>query len=304
MKLMFDMILNKQQQVRSGWLIIMTFALMMFAQVIATIPGIIMSFDFDGSLTDGGLSLDTDLTSGGNIFYLQGIPMLVSFIVVLIIWKFFHKQSLNALGFKGPVRDLFFGLFFGAASITVIFFMLYFTGNLTVEESLFSPTFSWMIAGYFVIFIVGSLFEETFFRGYIITIMQSRKNHQWLIYLVSSLFFSIVHGVNPNVTLLGLINIFIVGILFAYMFIKTKSLLLPLGYHITWNFFQGNVFSFEVSALKTPAMYNVDLTTSNTLLTGGDFGLEGSLLATILILFGFIITRLYCSLTKRKPIQI
>lgn len=304
MELIIYMFLNKHQQVRSGWLILMAFVLIMFAQAIATIPGIIMHVDFEEILSGGALSLDTIITTGTNFIYMQGIPVLIGFIVLLIFWKVVHKQPIKALGFKGPVGDLFFGLFIGAASITVLFFTLYFTGNLTVEGSLFSPTFSWILGGYFIVFITVSLFEETFFRGYIITLMQSRKNHQWLIYLVSSLFFSITHGVNTNVTLLGLLNIFIVGILFAYMFIKTKSLLLPIGYHITWNFFQGNVFGFAVSGLKTPAMYNVNLTTSNTLLTGGDFGLEGSLLATVIILFGFIITRLYCSLTKNKSIQI
>lgn len=302
MNTLLTIIQNKYHQVRSGWLIIMTFVIMMIAQVIAAIPGIIMSFDFDNILSGGELSIDADLTIGGNIFYVQAIPMFVSFIVVLIIWKLLHKKTLKELGFTGPLRDLVFGLFFGGASITVLFFMLYFTNNLTVDGSLLSPTFSWMIVGYFAVFIVGSLFEETFFRGYIIKIMQSRKNNQWMIYLVSSLFFSVMHGVNPNVSLLGLLNIFIVGILFAYMFIKTKSLLLPIGYHITWNFFQGNVFGFEVSGLETPSMYNIDITSSNTLLTGGSFGLEGSLLATAVIIIGFIITKLYCTLFNKKTI--
>lgn len=296
------MIYNKNQQVRSGWFIVLTFVVMMVAQTIAAIPGVLIGLDFDDILSNGEISIDATLTSGANIFYTQGIPMLVSFIVVLIMWKVLHHENFKAIGFRGPIKDLFFGLFLGAASITLIFFMLFSTDNLTVDGSLFSPTFTWMIAGYFVMFIVVSLFEETFFRGYIITVMQSRKNKQWVIYLVSSLFFSIMHGVNPDVSIIGLLNIFIVGILFAYMFIKTKSLLLPIGYHITWNFFQGNVFGFEVSGLETPAMYSIDVTSNNTLLTGGDFGLEGSLLATAVIIVGFIITKIYCTLSNKKTI--
>ena len=69
--------------------------------------------------------------------------------------------------------------------------------------------------------------------------MASRGNKKWLIYVASALIFSIAHGLNPNVSILGLVNIALVGILFAYMFYATNSLWLPIGYHITWNYLPG-----------------------------------------------------------------
>ena len=54
--------------------------------------------------------------------------------------------------------------------------------------------------------------------------MESRGNPKWLIYVVSAVVFSLAHGTNPNVSVFGLVNIALVGILFAYMFDATKSL--------------------------------------------------------------------------------
>ena len=111
--------------------------------------------------------------------------------------------------------------------------------------------------------------------------------------MASALIFSIAHGLNPNVSILGLVNIALVGILFAYMFDVTKSLWLPIGYHITWNYFQGNVFGFAVSGTSPNGIYVVEIAEGRDWLTGGAFGLEGGLAATLLILLGFIATRLY-----------
>ncbi len=56
--------------------------------------------------------------------------------------------------------------------------------------------------------------------------------------------------------------------------------MMAVGFHITWNFFQGGFFGFNVSGATTEAIYPV-IVLKNNLLTGGDFGLEGGLLTTL-----------------------
>ena len=116
-------------------------------------------------------------------------------------------------------------------------------------ESIVKSQFSVFTISFLLLFILVGFSEEMFFRGYVMSTMASRGNKKWVIYVASALIFSIAHGLNPNVSILGLVNIALVGILFAYMFYATNSLWLPIGYHITWNFFQGNVFGFAVSGM-------------------------------------------------------
>ena len=129
------------------------------------------------------------------------------------------------------------------------------------------------------------------------TTLADNGNSKTVVYIVSSLIFGVAHLLNPNVAVLGIINIFLVGLLFAYMYDKTKSLWMPIGYHITWNYFQGNVFGFPVSGTTPHGLYGIDVSMGNNWLTGGSFGLEGGLLATLMIVLGFVVTNLY---TKKR----
>jgi len=104
---------------------------------------------------------------------------------------------------------------------------------------------------------------------------------------------------NPKLSALGIFNIFLVGILFAYMFIKTGNLWMPIGYHITWNFFQGNVFGFSVSGITMEGVYAVEYLEDN-IITGGNFGLEGGVLATVVIGVGFLLTKIYPTKKRHK----
>src|SRR5690606_35583110 len=124
------------------------------------------------------------------------------------------------------------------------------------EFSIYTLTF-------LLLFILVGFFEEMFFRGYVMSTLESRGNRKWVIYVVSALVFSLTHGTNPNVSVLGLVNIALAEILFAYMFDVTKSLWLPIGYHITWNYFQGNVFGFAVSGISPHGIYNVSIESGN-----------------------------------------
>lgn len=287
---------NNAGQVRSGWFIILGFSLVLFFQSIFTIPGMGMLANLEG-LASLDLSTKELMLTMDNYPWIflavQGGGTLGGILATLILWRFINKKSLRKLGFTSSLSDLIFGLVLGAISITLIFFILLMTGNVTLINSLLTPEFSIYLFTFFLIFIVVAFFEEMFFRGYVMKTMANRGNKKWLIYVVSALFFSIAHGANPNVSFLGLINIALVGLLFAYMFDVTKRLWLPIGYHLTWNYFQGNIFGFPVSGLKPHGIYQVDTSIGSDIITGGSFGIEGGLMATIMISLGFFITYIY-----------
>src|SRR5690625_993937 len=263
---------------------------MFLAQAIFMTPGLVIFELMEGA---GETNLDILDKYPWITLLVQGGGTVGSILIILLFWRYLNKSTLKEIGFRGSLRDLGFGLFLGALSITVITFILMLTGNISLINSFSDPEFTVYALTFLILFILVGFFEEMFFRGYVMSTMASRGNGKWMIYVVSSLFFSIVHMTNPNVSVLGLINIALVGFLFAYMFDVTNSLWLPIGYHITWNYFQGNVFGFAVSGTTPYGIYNVDITSGNVLLTGGDFGLEGGILATFLIVLGFLATRYY-----------
>jgi membrane protease YdiL (CAAX protease family) len=290
------LIKNSFGQVRSGWLILLAFIMMLLAQAVFMIPGFVV-FGLIEGVNELAYS-NQDIMVALNkypwiVLLVQGGGTMGAIGVTFLLWRFLNKETIKALGFRGSLKDLGFGLFLGAISIIVIFFILMVSGNITLMNSFLEPKFTVYTLTFLLLFLLVGIFEEMFFRGYVMSTMASRGNKKWVIYVVTALLFSIVHATNPNVSVLGLVNIALVGILFAYMFDVTNSLWLPIGYHITWNYFQGNVFGFAVSGTTPHGIYNVDVSLGNELLTGGAFGLEGGLLATTLIIIGFMATWYY-----------
>ena len=86
----------------------------------------------------------------------------------------------------------------------------------------------------------------------------------------------------PNINFLATLNLFLAGIVLGIYYIHKSNLWLPIGMHLTWNFFQGPVFGFEVSGIEAESIINQSVSGSD-LLTGGAFGFEGSLLCTFAI---------------------
>ncbi|WOV87774.1 CPBP family intramembrane metalloprotease [Sporosarcina oncorhynchi] len=292
---------NERNQVRAGWLILITFVTMFIAQQVFALPGVfaLMVVDFSSLSTGSEAEVLNAFDRHPWVFLLsQGGGTIGGMLITVLLWKFMNKRTLKELGFRGPLKDLGFGLLLGALSIFIIFVLLYVTGNIELLNTFSTPEFSIYTITFLILFILVGFFEEMFFRGYVMSTMANRGNSRWLMYVVSAIIFSLAHGMNPNVSILGLVNIALVGVLFAYMFIATNSLWLPIGYHITWNYFQGNVFGFAVSGLSPHGIYNVSVEGGNDLLTGGAFGLEGGLLATLLIVLGYFATRFYAKNRK------
>lgn len=207
---------------------------------------------------------------------------------VLLALRFIDKKRLADIGvgsLGAHYKEFTYGLALGAVSMVAVFAVLLASGNITLENSLAEPAFSWNLLTGMIHFIVVGLVEELYSRAYSISALSETWN-PWSAAVVTSVIFSLLHMGNPNISPSGLINILLVGLLFAYMFLRTGSVWMPVGYHITWNYFQGCVFGFPVSGGQVQGMYTV-AASHDDVLTGGAFGPEGGLLATVVILAGF-----------------
>ena len=291
---------NKFGKVRSGWLIAFSGLMVLFGQTMFMMPGITMVSLLELSNEHADLALSTENMSPLLLVMTQGAGTFGGIAATLVVFRAVNKKNPNKLGIQGPPLDMLFGLLLGAGAMTVIFFVLLETNQITLMNQLSNPAFSMYTWAFLLVFILTGFFEEMFFRGYIMQTMLERGNKRWVIYIVSAVVFGLAHISNPNVQWIGIVNIILVGFLFAYMFETTKSLMLPIGFHITWNFFQGSVYGFPVSGLAPHGLYDVNVSTGYDLITGGSFGIEGGLMATLLIGISFVLTYLY---TRKRQIN-
>ena len=168
----------------------------------------------------------------------------------------------------------------------IVFIILVASKNISLENSLLRPNFNSSLLTGLILFIFVGINEEMFARGYCMTVLKQTGN-KWVIVIVSSIIFSLMHSLNPSMSFLSYLNLFLFAVLAAYMFIKSNNLWLSIGYHITWNYFEGNVFGFQVSGLSTSSLYTLSAP-ANNIITGGSFGPEGGLVVTFITLVCFI----------------
>ena len=101
---------------------------------------------------------------------------------------------------------------------------------------------------------------------------------------VSAVTFGCAHLANPGVTPLALINLILFGVFAALYMIYFDDIWGVCGIHSLWNFSQGNIYGISVSGTsKSESFFRTYPKASNAALTGGKFGIEGSIFTTIVL---------------------
>lgn len=137
-----------------------------------------------------------------------------------------------------------------------------------------------------VAFALPAAAEEAVFRGYLFRTLIDGAGPFWATVL-TSLVFALAHGGNPNVAGLGLLNIFLAGVLLAVAVLRTGSLWFASTLHLGWNWVMAGPLDLPVSGLESfdIPLYDV-VAGSPAWLSGGAFGPEGGLAGTIAVTIG------------------
>ncbi|KEI14343.1 CAAX protease [Clostridium novyi B str. ATCC 27606] len=242
------------------------------------------------NISSGREVIDFLLNTEIGMFLLKIIESICLLSTIFLLLKVFDNKTIKDIGIKDLNKNykyLIYGLILGAVSITGIFLILLMGKLIVLENSLKRPIINIYILIDILLFTLVGINEEVLCRGYILNVLDVKKK-PIRSSIISSAIFSLLHILNPNVKIIGMINIFFIGLLFSYMYIKTKNLWMSIGYHITWNYFQGNVFGFPVSGQnKFSSIYNIEYI-KESIVTGGGFGPEAGIVVTLIISISFI----------------
>jgi membrane protease YdiL (CAAX protease family) len=129
-------------------------------------------------------------------------------------------------------------------------------------------------------FLVQGGSEELLVRGYVYQALRQRWRRSTAM-LSSALLFAVLHGANPDVSPIALLNTFLAGIILAFLVERSGSLWSATLAHGVWNFAVSCLVSLPISGVRLPHLlaFAVD---GPALLTGDGFGPEGSLLLSLL----------------------
>ncbi len=123
--------------------------------------------------------------------------------------------------------------------------------------------------------------EELLFRGILFRIVEERTG-TGIALVLTGVLFGLSHLFNPHASLWGAIAIGIeAGGLLTAAYVATRRLWVPIGVHFGWNFAAAGLFGTEVSGNGTPQGLLDAVTAGPSIVTGGDFGPEGSLYSVL-----------------------
>jgi membrane protease YdiL (CAAX protease family) len=276
------------------------------------IGGIVSSILFFPVIQSGELTY-----SSLSIMLLSVFLLTISITLsTLISVKFLDKRGFHEFGFQiGTAwwKDFKYGLLLGGGLIFMIFLIELLLGWIHVEDSfiVLSTNLPFVISILIplIYYIAVGYYEELFSRGYQLTnlaegLAGNRVSPTAAILvavLISSIVFSFFHTNNPHSSLLSTINLCLAGFFLAAGYIFSGRLAMPIGLHISWNFFQGNVFGFPVSGTNTLfATFLKAKQSGPDLWTGGKFGPEGGLIGTAAILIGIGLIMYYYWHDKKR----
>lgn len=223
------------------------------------------------------------------LFSLLIFPFLLVF--CLLINKFIYQQPIQSMGFYSNklISKYLFGMIAGMLIILMIYVinLLFGAMNSTLNPNIQWLTISWLIA----LFMIQGFTEEVIARGFLMNKLAKQIGIPLAIF-INSLFFSILHFLNPNVSFFSLVNIFLAGIVFSLLFYWSDNIWFTGAVHSFWNLTLGVFIGNEVSGQRLPGtIFNSVSNKDLTLINGGSFGLEGGIVVTVIsiILIGLLL---------------
>ncbi len=203
------------------------------------------------------------------------------------------RRTPGALGFawtREVPREVALGLAITGGALCAVAGGLAFAGELRWTPDSGSPGgYALELARDLLLWGVAAAAEEALFRGYAFQAL-ARGIGPVAATLVASAGFAAAHWRNPNLDVLAVLNIFLAGILLSIAYLRTRSLWFATALHTGWNWMMGTVLALPVSGL---ALVNTPLYDGRELgpdwLTGGAFGPEGGLAATVAFLLALVV---------------
>ncbi len=221
----------------------------------------------------GGVVQPWSLLATGALLVLLGVG------VTWLSLRRMEGRGLRTVGLwfaPGNLRRAAIGCFFGGLTPALVASGLAIAGFATITPV--SPDLLGITMPMIGAMILISSWEEILLRGYFVQVI-GEMGGPWIAAGISGLLFGLMHAGNPGANPAGLIITAANGVLLAMLAVRTGSLWLACWYHAGWNLVAALGFGMRDSGMLSPGAFFSTELHGPTLLTGGSYGFEASLIS-------------------------
>lgn len=213
------------------------------------------------------------------------------------IFKLYEKRKITEIGTQGIGKNLLTGISLGFTLMSLTILVMYLSGSYKIVAL---NTIVYLLPA-LAMAISSAILEEILFRGVLFRIVEEKLG-SYISLVISALVFGLLHLMNPNSSLLIGIGLAIqAGLLLGVLYMYSRNLWLPIAVHFAWNFTLGGIWGAPVSGMSLEKSLVTSTSQGNELITGGSFGPEGSVQATLFCLVAT--TVIFISCYRQNKIQ-
>ncbi len=237
----------------------------------------------------GSGSADIPHARSNAYFFILLFSSAVFIAIPLLYCRVAERRTFASMGFHRHhiAREYALGFLTGALMFAAAVFLNFLFGAARWAENTIPCSFP-ILGIYLTGYIVQGMSEEVLCRGYFM-ISAARRSSAAAAVLANSLVFALLHIQNNGIALLPLMNLTLFGLFISLWVLWRGSIWSAAALHTAWNFVQGNIFGIRVSGLPvTDSVRQVSLEETKGFINGGDFGLEGGVCVTAVLLYALL----------------
>lgn len=201
------------------------------------------------------------------------------------LFKLYEKREITEFSRKNIIKNIAIGIALGVVLQALTILVIYLKGGysiLSVNPVLF-------IIPPLAMAFTSAIVEEILLRGIVFRIAEEKLG-SYIALLLSAVLFGAMHFANPHSSLTAAIGLAIqAGLLLGAAYIYSRNLWFPIALHFAWNFTQSAIFGANVSGNTISKTLITSKIEGAVWFTGGQFGPEGSVQATLFCLVPTII---------------
>ncbi|MDQ7794727.1 MAG: CPBP family intramembrane glutamic endopeptidase [bacterium] len=218
---------------------------------------------------------------------LESLSLVSTILAVAMVMWLFDRRSFASIGFlRGTsFQHMLLGLGLGAGMVGLTLAILRLTGHLELGSR--GRPIWWPLLVMISAVLLNAITQQVMVRYVQVTVAEFISPLAGLV--VSALVFSALHLGATRGAPLASFNLLLAGVLLGYSYLSTQDLWLPIAVHFSWNALWGPVLGLTVSGRSLSSGWQLVRLTGSETVTGGSFGVEGGVAATIATIWGLLL---------------
>ncbi|MCQ2483296.1 MAG: CPBP family intramembrane metalloprotease [Clostridia bacterium] len=159
-------------------------------------------------------------------------------------------------------------------------------GDVSFEYDSFKPVWLVILA---VCILIQSSSEEVICRVYLYQKIKNRYKNPIVAVIANSVIFSCLHLMNPGVSVIGIVNIALIGTFISLFIYYFDSFWCASAIHAAWNFTQNIIFGLPNSGNISPFSMFKLTAARDSFAYNKDFGVEATIISLIMEIVGITV---------------